>query len=104
MTTTATSSTSTIIVVQARTAPENREAARTLIEKFVTPTRDEPGCLQYALLEDLDDANHLVILEEWADEASLAAHNATTGYATLMASLLPLLEGGGSGMQLRRRS
>lgn len=104
MTTAATPSASTIALVHARTAPEHLAAARELIMTFVAPTRDEPGCLQYELLDDLDDPDHVVILEEWADDASLAAHNTTPGYAELMGALLPLPEGQGSGLRLRRTS
>lgn len=104
MTTAATPPTSTIILVQARTAPEDAAAARALVEGFAGPTREEPGYLQYELLDDLDDEDHLVILEEWADDASLAAHNATARYAELMGALLPLLQGRGSGLRLRRTS
>ena len=89
------------VVVQAHAAPGQAQTARDLITRFVEPTRGEPGCLQYRLLADPADDDHLVLVEEWQDEAALQAHNGTPGYAELMGALMPLLAGEGSGMLLR---
>jgi quinol monooxygenase YgiN len=36
----------------------------------------EPGCQQYELFVSRDDPDKLVLLEKWADEATLDAHSA----------------------------
>lgn len=95
------SQSSVVVIVQAQVVPGQEHVARQLISGFVGPTRLEPGCLQYRLLSDPADDSRIVLIEEWQDEAALQAHNATPGYAELMATLAPLLAGEGSGMFLR---
>jgi quinol monooxygenase YgiN len=47
------------------------DAVRPLVERT---RRDEPGCLEYAFTADTVDDGRVVVLERWADEATLAAH------------------------------
>lgn len=37
----------------------------------------EPGCLNYELLGDAADQNKFVLIEKWASEDALAAHDRT---------------------------
>lgn len=38
----------------------------------------EIGCLQYELTQDVNDENQFVLIEKWATQADLDAHNVTT--------------------------
>lgn len=53
--------------------PAFRQAVSTLEKK----TRQEDGCLYYALAVDDEATGHVVVLERWRDEAALQAHLAT---------------------------
>ena len=89
-----------VLVVEAQAAPGMARAATDLIGRFVEPTRQEAGCLQYRLHVDAADDHHVVLIEEWQDEAALGAHQATSAYAELMRALMPLLAGEGRGLRL----
>src|SRR5688572_4030272 len=54
--------------------PERVEELRTLLMKLLVPTREEPGCLRYDLLQNLQDPTDFTFVEEWRDEAAVAAH------------------------------
>lgn len=42
--------------------------------EHVRRSRAEPGCLAHAVHQDAENPLRLVFLEEWADQAALAAH------------------------------
>lgn len=54
--------------------PERVEELRTLLLKLLVPTRAEPGCLRYELLQNLQDPTDFTFVEEWRDETAVAAH------------------------------
>src|SRR4051794_2529417 len=42
--------------------------------EHVHRSRLEPGCLLHSVHQDVEDPNHVVFLEHWADAAALQAH------------------------------
>jgi len=42
--------------------------------EHVQRSRLEPGCLLHSVHQDVEDPNHVVFLEHWADAAALRAH------------------------------
>lgn len=48
--------------------------ALTLSREHVARSRTEPGCLSHAVHQDTENANRLVFVEEWQDQASLQEH------------------------------
>ena len=52
---------------------------------------NEPGVAKFALHRDVDDPLHLVMIETFADEATLEAHRASDFYKELMAELPDLI-------------
>ena len=69
--------------VQAADLTGLKELARPLIEA----TRAEPGCQGYAFAEDVLEPGLVHIAEQWADQASLDAHNKTPHLAAFSAAL-----------------
>ena len=65
-----------ILIVGSIAVPaERRNALLAAIRPLVSRTRaEEPGCLEYAFSADTVDEGRIVVVEHWADEASLAAH------------------------------
>lgn len=45
-----------------------------LSRAHVARSRAEPGCLSHAVHQDIEQAQRLVFVETWADQAALAAH------------------------------
>lgn len=44
------------------------------LKAIITATREESGCLHYAIAHDIDDADRLHVSERWRDQAALGAH------------------------------
>lgn len=55
--------------------PEHFDEAREAVMSIVTPTREEPGCVSFTLLEN-EEEGRLYLFEEWRGEADLDAHYA----------------------------
>ncbi|OFT86224.1 putative quinol monooxygenase [Corynebacterium sp. HMSC29G08] len=62
-----------IRIVILGTYEENPEM-RQLTAQEIAETRREPGCLSYAWYENLEEPNHLVLLELWSDAVQYDAH------------------------------
>lgn len=70
-----------------QTSAANRtEAAETAKELVAASLKDE-GCVAYDLFESSTRPDVLMICETWKDEASLAAHEATPHFTTLVPKL-----------------
>lgn len=71
---------------RADTIDDIREALVALIE----PTRAEPGCLRYELLQSLDDPAEFTFVETFESDAAFALHAAApyiAGLATRLSRL-----------------
>lgn len=62
-------------------------AVRAALEAVVPPSRAESSCLRYELHLDNKIPTRFIMLEEWADEAALRAHEATPHFKTLAAAV-----------------
>ena len=67
---------SVYIVVRFRANAGQADDLRQTLGRLVAPTRQEPGCHQYDLLQSPADPHDLCIVERWEDEASLTQHMA----------------------------
>jgi quinol monooxygenase YgiN len=63
-----------IIVGTIRLPPENLAAARGAIERMITASRAEDGCLAYSYSEDILEPGLIHVTERWEDQASLKKH------------------------------
>lgn len=57
-----------------RTRPDQVDQMRSLLEGLIPPTRREPGCIRYSLMQDREDPTRFVFVEEWASEEALSDH------------------------------
>ena len=85
------------VVAHLKAKAEKAGEARTLLEGLLVPTRQEPGCISYEMLENIADPTRFTFVEEWQDETALDAHfgtdhiqNAITQFGDLMAEELDL--------------
>jgi len=65
------------VVARLRACPETVTALQTVLLSLIEPTRQEPGCLRYELLQNAVDPTDFTFVEEWADETALEAHFTT---------------------------
>ncbi len=84
--------TQTVRVVARITArPDTVSELHPLLLGLLEPTRREPGCLRYQLLQNRADPTDFTFVEEWADEAAIDAHFATPHLQAVLAKATPLL-------------
>jgi len=79
-----------LIIGTVRLPPEKLEHARPAMQRMVTASRAEPGCLEYSYAQDVFDPGLIRITEVWSDRAALDAHFASLHIATWRASWLSL--------------
>lgn len=66
--------------------------ATELMQKLVSETRKEEGCLQYDLIEDRDNKGIFFLVELWENEEFHYRHTATEHLADFRKNAAPLLE------------
>ena len=62
------------IVARFRAKEGAHESLKEALARLVDPTRLEPGCEQYDLVQSADDPRDFCILERWTDQDSLGRH------------------------------
>src|SRR5687768_172102 len=63
-----------VAVTTIRLKPGGREVAEPRLRRLAERTAAEPGCLSYAIHEDVDDPRTLVVIEHWASQVELENH------------------------------
>jgi len=72
--------------------PDKLEELRATLLSLIEPTRAEPGCLRYELLQNLTDPTDFTFVEDWRDDASFQAHLETEHFRAAAARLTQLVE------------
>ncbi|MDY6785198.1 MAG: putative quinol monooxygenase [Cyanobacteriota bacterium] len=57
--------------------PDKIEELKAVLLELLEPTRQEPGCIQYDLLQNKADPTDFTFVERWESEANLEAHLTT---------------------------
>jgi quinol monooxygenase YgiN len=78
------------LIVTIRVRPDSTEAwiAATLDNE--AESRKEPGILAFDLFRDRDDPGRFVLVEDYRDDAAMAAHKETAHYLRWKSSTEPL--------------
>ena len=61
-------------ILHAHTKPEKADAFEALFRSYVTPSRLEPGCIEYHMLRDQQDPTLFIFHEIWQSREHLAVH------------------------------
>jgi len=64
---------------------------RSYLTELIEPTRKEPGCVSYELLQNRSDPTDFTFVEEWESDGALEAHLNTAHIRNAIASLAGLL-------------
>jgi len=76
-----------LVIIGTIRLPAGRlDEARPAMEKMVSASRAEPGCLEYSYAQDVFDAGLIRVTEVWTDRAALEAHFGATHLADWRAS------------------
>lgn len=76
-----------VVVARVKTDDALREDLIKIGQAVAQASRQEAGCINYALFEDTEDRNRFMVVEEWRDDAALQEHFRTPHIAKFMASI-----------------
>lgn len=79
------------VIARAKAKPNHIAQVREILFALVEPTRREPGCLSYELLQNSSDPTDFVFVEQWANAAAEQAHFATPHLLSTLQRLVGLL-------------
>jgi quinol monooxygenase YgiN len=82
-----------VVIATARAQAGKEQQLGEVLKKFVAPTRNESGCIQYDLHVDNSDPAAFAFYERWVDEAALDAHLKTPHITAGFAAMASLVDG-----------
>ena len=75
------------ILARHRAKPDAVDLVRQILLSLIKPSRAEPGCLKYELLQSAGDPTDFTFVETFASDEALTAHAAAPYIAGLAAKL-----------------
>ena len=82
-----------VVIAQYRARAGEADRVGQALRNMVSPTRAEPGNLDYQVFRDPDDPSLFVLFERYADQAAFDAHRAAPHFATWLSGVvLPALD------------
>jgi len=64
-----------------------KQALEEVLIKLIEPTRKEPGCISYTLLNNLADQTEYIFYEAWKTDKDLEAHMQSSHFQEAVNSL-----------------
>ena len=64
------------VVARHRARPETVDEVRRILLELIGPSRSEPGCLKYELLQNAEDPTDFTFVETFASDDALKIHAA----------------------------
>jgi quinol monooxygenase YgiN len=77
-----------VVIAQYRARAGEADRVEEALRKMVSPTRAEPGNLDYQVFRDPGDPSLFVLFERYADAGAFDAHRATPHFATWLAGVV----------------
>ena len=75
------------VVARVKARSDKVEELRELLIGMIEPSRNEPGCRSYELLQNKPDPADFVFVEEWDDDAAYESHLGTEHFKQVMLKL-----------------
>ena len=89
------------IVARFRAKEGHEQDLIQVLNRLVAPTRQEPGCVQYDLVQGAEDPRDICIIEHWVDEASLQQHMSAEVLMRTVGEAMALTDGPPQGTRYR---
>jgi quinol monooxygenase YgiN len=70
----------------------NSEAVRQAIQEVQSPTRNEPGCLDYHAFQSIQDINEFYIHSRWKSRSAFENHASQLHTISFVAQVQPLID------------
>lgn len=81
------------VVARIKAKADKVEEVREALTGLVEPTRSEPGCIVYELVQNTGDPTDFTFMEEWESEAALASHASSVHIKATRVKLDGIVEG-----------
>jgi quinol monooxygenase YgiN len=81
------------VIAEIKAKAGHEEEVRVILHELVWPSRKEPGCEAYHLLEDKHHPGNFSTYEEWESVAALEKHLAGDGAKAALEKAKPMLDG-----------
>ena len=65
------------VVARIKAKSDRVDEVRQLLTSLIEPTRLEPGCVRYELLQNRNDPTDFTFVEEWESDPTYASHAAS---------------------------
>jgi quinol monooxygenase YgiN len=75
------------VIAKVKARPDKVSELRSILTSLVEPTRKEPGCISYTLLQNNEDPTDFVLVEEWQSSTALQSHFATKHFRDALVKL-----------------
>ncbi len=79
------------VVARVAARPGKVETLRNLLATLIEPTRGEPGCLSYELLQNPAEETDFTFVERWADQAAIDRHMQSAHVRWVLAKISELI-------------
>jgi quinol monooxygenase YgiN len=78
------------VVVKVTARPDKESEMRTVVLELAQSSREEDGCIRYDVLQNAAEPHVFLLVEEWASNAHLDAHNLTPHVHEAVMAAMPL--------------
>ena len=75
------------VIARIKAHPNKVGELLSILGSLVEPTRREPGCLSYILLQNNDDPTDFTFVEEWQSNGALESHFTTKHFKDALIKL-----------------
>jgi len=79
------------VIARIKARPNKVSELLSALTSLLEPTRKEPGCLSYVLLQNNEDPTDFTFVEEWQSNAALESHFTTKHFKDALSTLPNLL-------------
>jgi len=81
------------VLARCRVRADRIDEAKAVMVSLLAPSQAEEGCILYVLQQNRQDPADFAFVEEWTDEAALAAHGKTPHILAAREKFPDLLDG-----------
>ncbi len=75
------------VIAKVKARPGKVNELLSVLGSMVEPTRKEPGCISYKLLQNNEDPTDFALIEEWQSSTALQSHFATKHFKDALVKL-----------------
>ncbi len=75
------------VIAKIKARPGKVNELLSVLSSLIEPTRKEPGCIRYELMQNNEDPEDFALIEEWKNSGALQSHFATKHFKEALVKL-----------------